>query len=258
MRGVHPGGVANADALRVEAQPAYVRKEVIGDCTLYLGDCAAIAPSLDRACRVVSDPPYGMDWNTDSTRFTGGQHKRGEGRADWGDIKGDAEPFDPAPWLEFKSTVLWGANHYFQRLPVGKTLVWLKKPPHLYGTFLSDCEVGWASGGHGVFAHFRQFPPPSRMAENDGVNVAHPTQKPLSLMRWCIEEFAAGPGPVLDPFMGSGTTGVAAVGLGRHFIGIERDPAHFAVACRRIAEAVAQPRLFDEPPPKPIQEALAL
>jgi len=232
------------------------RKEVIGDATLYLAENADLLPTLDRRCRVVSDPPYGMGWNTDSTRFTGGNHSRGEGRADWGEIRGDAEPFDPTPWLAFSETVLWGANHYFQRLPVGRTLLWIKKPTHLLGTFLSDFEVGWATGGHGCFAHFRQFPPPSRIVENDGRNVGHPTQKPISLMAWCIAEFTRAGTPIIDPFMGSGTTGVAAVRLGQPFIGIEREPKYFDVACRRIAEAVAQPRLFEEPPPQPVQASI--
>lgn len=234
-----------------------MREEIIGDCRLILGDCAELLPALDRRARVVADPPYGMDWNTDSTRFTGGQHKRGDGREDWGNIQGDAEPFDPSPWLQFKSAVLWGANHYGQRLPVGKTLLWIKKPTHLLGAFLSDFEVGWASGGHGCFAHYRQFPPPSRIVENDGRVVGHPTQKPLSLMVWCIEQFARGPEPILDPFMGSGTTGVAAIGLDRPFIGIERDAAHFDTACRRIETAYKQPRLFAEQPvAKPVQPSM--
>lgn len=233
----------------------WTRVEVIGDATLYLGENGPLLQRLPRSCGVVSDPPYGMGWNTDSTRFTGGQHKPGDGREDWGDIEGDAEPFDPAPWLEFAEAVLWGANHYFQRLPVGRTLLWLKKPTHLLGSFLSDFEVGWATGGHGCFAHFRQFPPPSRMAENDGRNVGHPTQKPLSLMEWCIREFTSA-ATIIDPYMGSGTTGVAAIRLGRKFIGVEKRPDYFDTACRRIAEAVAQPRLFDEPAPKPVQPGM--
>lgn len=232
------------------------REEIIGDARLILGENGDALPSLDRGCSVVSDPPYGMDWNTDSTRFTGGQYKRGDGREDWGVIEGDAEPFDPAPWLEFRDTVLWGANHYFSRLPVGRTLLWIKKPTHLLGTFLSDFEVGWASGGHGCFAHFRQFPPPSRMSENDGKTVGHPTQKPLSLMAWCITEFAKGAQPIIDPFMGSGTTGVAATQLGRPFIGIEKRADYFDTACRRIEEAYRQPRLFEEPQPRPVQPSL--
>lgn len=233
-----------------------MRTEIIGDAALYLGENSDLLSALDRKCDVVSDPPYGMDWNTDSTRFSGGEHKRGDGREDWGAIEGDAEPFNPAPWLEFNSTVLWGANHYMQRLPVGRTLLWIKKPMHLLGTFLSDFEVGWASGGHGCFAHYRQFPPPSRMVENDGKSVGHPTQKPLSLMVWCISEFAKGSRAVIDPYMGSGTTGVAATRLGRAFIGIEKRSDYFDTACRRIEEAYRQPRLFDEPAPKPVQDKL--
>lgn len=227
-----------------------------GRVTLYRGDCKTILPTLGKVDAVVTDPPYGMAWNTDSTRFTGGQHKRGDGRKDWGAIHEDAVDFDPAPWLSYPHVVLWGANHYAARLPVGKTLVWLKKPPELFGTFLSDCEIGWASGGHGVFAHYKQFPPPSRMAENAG-DVAHPTQKPIALMSWCIQTFTKGE-TLLDPFMGSGTTGVAAVKLGRKFIGIEIDPRYFDIACRRIEDAARQPDMFVEPAPKPVQEGLGL
>lgn len=240
------------------ADVAYLRKEVIGAATLYLGDCRELLTSLDRSCSIVTDNPYGMDWDTDSTRFTGGARevRRGEGRSDWKAIEGDAEPFDPAPWLEFKSTVLWGANHFFGQLPVGRVLMWMKKPTHLLGTFLSDFEVGWASGGHGCFAHFRQFPPPSRAVENDGKRVGHPTQKPVSLMEWCIREFARGDQAIIDPYMGSGTTGVACVNLGRAFVGIERDATYFDTACRRIEAAYSQPRLFSEPTTKPVQPSL--
>lgn len=232
------------------------RIEKIGDATLYLGDCMEILPTLPKVDAVVSDPPYGMNWNTDSTRFTGGQHKRGHGRDDWGAIQEDAAPFDPSPWLAYPACVLWGANHYAQRLPVGTTLVWLKKDDHLFGTFLSDAELGWQKGGYGVYAFRKQFPPPSRMAENDGAQVAHPTQKPIALMAWCIERVGHAE-TILDPYMGSGSTGVAAIQLGRKFIGIEREPKYFDVACARIAKAYAQRPLFDaEPAPQPKQEAL--
>jgi DNA modification methylase len=227
------------------------RVERIGDATLYLGDCRDILPTLSGVDAVVSDPPYGMAWDTDSTRFSGGKsgkiaRARGDGRKDWGEIKGDAGPFDPSPWLGFKHCIMWGSNHYAQRLPVGATLVWVKKHPGLFGSFLSDCEIGWKKGGHGVFAHYEQFPPPSRMAENDGT-VAHPTQKPIGLMSWCVELTA---GTVLDPFMGSGTTGVACANLGRRFIGIEIEQRYFDIACRRIEEAQRQPDMFVAPSPK--------
>jgi DNA modification methylase len=232
-----------------------VRREVIGDCELWLGDCIEILPTLGPVDAVVSDVPYGMGWNTDSTRFTGGQYKRGDGREDWGAIRSDDRPFDPAPWLAFRECILWGSNHYAQRLPVGATLIWLKKPPDLFGTFLSDAEIGWKKGGHGVFCHYKQFPPPSRMAENNG-SVAHPTQKPLQLMEWCLGMVMGE--SILDPYMGSGTTGVACVKTGKRFVGIEIDPAYFDIACRRVEDAYRQPDFFVERPAPPLQETLTL
>lgn len=237
-----------------------IRREVIiGDCRLLLGDCLAILPTLGPVDCVISDPPYGMGWNTDSTRFSGGvksKRRLGQGRADWGDVKGDDKPFDPSPWVAFPECILWGANHYAQRLPVGATLIWLKKPIEIFGTFLSDAEIGWKKSGHGVFGHYKQFPPSSRMAENGGA-VAHPTQKPLQLMAWCIGLTRGR--TILDPFMGSGTTGVACVKAGRRFIGIELDERYFDTACRRIEEAYAQPNMFVAPPaPAPVQRVLNL
>ena len=218
---------------------------VIGNARLYLGDCRAILPNLPKVDAVITDPPYGMDWDTDSTRFTGGQYKRGDGREDWGAIAEDSRPFDPAPWLQFPAVVMFGANHYAERLPVGTSLIWIKKADHLFGTFLSDAEVAWMKGGHGVYCYRKQFPPPSRMAENGGGEVAHPTQKPIGLMAWCMERAKVPAGAmVLDPFMGSGTTGVACHQTQRAFIGIEREPKYFEIACRRIEDAQRQSRMF--------------
>jgi len=75
------------------------------------------------------------------------------------------------------------------------------------------------------------------MAENFG-QTAHPTQKPISLMAWCLQRVKAS-GTVLDPYMGSGTTGVACAALGLPFVGIEREPAYFKTACERIRAAHA-------------------
>jgi DNA modification methylase len=85
----------------------------------------------------------------------------------------------------------------------------------------------------------------------------HPTQKPVALMEWCLG-FLPDAKTILDPFAGSGTTGVACVKTGRAFIGIERDPDYFAIMCKRIDEAYRQPNLFIPQPPKPKQEALDL
>jgi len=221
------------------------RVEHIGRATLYLGDCRDILPTLGKVDAVVTDPPYGMRWDTNSARFSGGSGagpRYGRGRSDWGAIAGDNEPFDPAPWLDFPKVILFGSNHYAARLPVGTTLLWIKKADHLFGTFLSDAEVAWMKGGHGVYCFRHQSPPPSRVAEHDGT-VAHPTQKPIQLMKWCIEK-TGNAETILDPFMGSGTTGVAAVQMGRDFIGIECKPKYFDIACRRIEQAQRQGDLF--------------
>jgi site-specific DNA-methyltransferase (adenine-specific)/modification methylase len=87
------------------------------------------------------------------------------------------------------------------------------------------------------------------------VEYGHPTQKPLALMEWCLG-FVSNAQTILDPFMGSGTTGVACAKLGRKFIGIELEPKYFSIACKRIDEAYRQPRLFHEPPPKMKQGSL--
>jgi hypothetical protein len=132
---------------------------------------------------VVADPPYGMSCNTNSRRFTGGNRalRKGEGRDDWPVVAGDNKPFDPSLWLIFPKVCLWGANHFAARLPVGTTLVWIKKADHLFGSFLSDAEVGWIKGGHGVYCFRKQFPPPSRAHEGGG-RCAHPMQKPVALI----------------------------------------------------------------------------
>ena len=224
--------------------------------TLMLGDSRDIEALDYREAAVVSDPPYGMAWNTDSTRFTGGNQKRGDGRADFGSIVADDVPFDPAPWLAFDEVILWGANHYGARLPLGSTLVWIKKSEHAYGTFLSDAEIGWQKGGHGVYCKHVEFQGGfQRARQNDGKRSAHPTQKPIDLMEWCIGRLKSGR-HILDPFMGSGTTGVAAVKLGRRFTGIEIEPKYFDIACRRIEDALRRPDMFVGRPAAPKQEAL--
>jgi site-specific DNA-methyltransferase (adenine-specific) len=214
--------------------------------TLYAGDCLALRPLIPADASIISDVPYGMDWDTDSTRFSGGSAKhnrhRGQGRDDWGAIEEDAQPFDPAPWLGFPRVVLFGANHYAARLPVGTTLVWLKKTDRLFGTFLSDAEIAWMKGGHGVYCFRKQFPPPTRAMEAglSGGHPGHPTQKPIDLMAWCMDRAKVpADGLVCDPYCGSGSTGVAALRRGGTFIGFEKVSAHLATSARRLAEAEA-------------------
>ncbi len=213
------------------------RVEHIGNATLYLSDARAIVPGLVYDS-IVSDPPYGMAADTDYTRFSAGsdesRRKRGAG-AKYPPVFGDDEPFDPAPLLSAKQVILWGFNHFSQRLPQGGGLVWVKRKPDAFGTFLSDAELAWEKGKTGVYC-FTSYP--QAMAHDRH----HPTQKPVDLMQWCLRRTA---GIVCDPYMGSGSTGIAAAFEGRPFIGVEIDPAYFDIACRRIEDAQRQGSLFD-------------
>lgn len=114
---------------------------------LICGDC----PTMGRieADAVISDPPYGMNLDTDNSRFSGGnaasvcRRGNGVGTGNAAPIIGDAEPFDPSPWLDYERVVLFGSNHFASRLPVGTTLVWLKRNDAAFGSFLSDAEIAW-------------------------------------------------------------------------------------------------------------------
>ena len=203
---------------------------------MYHGDCMEILPTLGNVDAVVTDPPYGMNYNTDSSRF---KDRRGGNKANWGGIRGDDKPFDPTPWVEYNESIIWGSNHFGQKLPVGTTLVWIKRLPHAFGTFLSDAEIAWMKGGHGVYCINGPYP------QSIAADREHPAQKPLALMEWSVGKCKKAKS-ILDPFMGAGTTGVACVNLGRKFIGIEIERNYFEVACERIEAAYSQPRLFDD------------
>lgn len=225
------------------------REEIIGDCRLILGDCREILPTLGKVDAVVTDPPYGMNWDADTTRLrTSSRTTIVRPKTQWKPICGDATPFDPQPFIAFPEAILFGCNHFGARLPVGTTLVWLKRYDAAFGSFLSDAELAWQKGGHGVYC-FRDV-----SLQGESLSKSHPTQKPLPLMEWCIKRVKGS--TILDPFMGSGTTGVACVRLGRKFIGIEIDPGYFDIACKRIEEAYRQPDMFVERPAAPKQEAL--
>jgi DNA modification methylase len=178
----------------------------------------------EKADAVVTDPPYGIAHNLDYTRFTGGVADT-QNRTK-GVLANDDKPFDPAPFLDYKSVVIWGGNCFSNRLPMGTWLVWDKRFKN--GTaFLSDAEVAWMKGGHGVyiFALTSQgFVRPEK--------VQHPTQKPVALIEWCIEKSKAG-NVIFEPFSGSGTTLIACENLKRHCRAIEISPAYVDVAVKR-------------------------
>ena len=222
-----------------------MREEIIGDCRLILGDCRDILPTLGPVDAVVTDPPYGIS-KDGQKRTTGGNG----GRKAYDFLGWDGERPDPALLDQIARLapvcVMWGGNYFADLLPpTGKWLVWDK------GQRInqSDGELAWTSlpGALRIFTLNRVE------LMTDGAE--HPTQKPVRLMEWTLEQVKAS-GTVLDPFMGSGTTGVACVRRGCSFIGIEREPSYFDIACRRIEEAYKQPRLFAEPVAKPVQDVL--
>ena len=232
------------------------RTETIGDCTLYLGDCRDILPTIGKVDAVVTDPPYGIALNTDNRRFSGGEkgHRtysgtNNPGTANARPITNDAEPFDPAFLLSLPGEkIIWGWNNYPDALPRGACLVWLKRNDDAFGSFLSDAELAWMSKGHGVYCR--------RDLSNAGIanERVHPTQKPVGLMEWCLG-FVPKAQTILDPYMGSGSTGVACVRQERAFIGVEIDQTYFDAACRRIEEAYKQPRLFADPVARAVQDS---
>jgi site-specific DNA-methyltransferase (adenine-specific) len=188
---------------------------------------------------VVSDPPYGIAFK----KGAGGKGKHSVRNEDA--IVGDTEPFDPAPFLGFDDVILWGANHFAARLPHGSWLAWDKLAGMAEFDSFSDVEFAWRCGRRKdrVFSHL--WKGICKASEKGGKERWHPTQKPIALMAWCLQMVAPAL-TVLDPYMGSGTTGVACVRLGRRFIGIEIEPKYFDIACRRIEAETRQTRLFGE------------
>ena len=219
-----------------------MRIETIGDCTLYLGDCRDVLPTLGKVDAVITDPPYGIgrDGKKRCTRHAGYESKGWDYLRPENALKMITEFHYPS--------IIWGGNYFADILPKSdKWLVWDKNQR----IDQSDCELAWTT----LSGALRVFNLGRHVLNIDGA--VHPTQKPIKLMQWCLS-FLPDAETILDPFMGSGTTGVACVNLGRKFIGIELDPDYFDIACRRIEEAYRQPRLFDEPAPKQTQERLDL
>lgn len=208
--------------------------------TLILGDCLDVTDELDGVQYVVSDPPYGMGYkrsgNSKNSISTTGKV--------WTEtIEGDDQPFDPSPWLRWPCAFT-GAHWFYDRLPAGGTIhTWDKRGPY-DAIDQADCDQIWCS-----------LRKPSRKLEcvwrglcrKTEVNdpIIHPTQKPVMVMAWMMERLEVPQGAtVLDPYMGSGTTGIACVRTGRNFVGIEKDPKHFATALARLEAEMNQGALL--------------
>ena len=208
---------------------------IIGDATLYCGDCMDVLPILGKVDAVITDPPYGL-----GKRMNGGT---------WGSCEKYIEMRDwdcKAPQLIVENLlklsdfiVIWGGN-YFNLPPSRGWQIWDKQ--NAVPT-MADCEMAWTS----LDKNTKRFRHPVGFHAH-----GHPTEKPLQLMIWSVQTLG-NQKLILDPFMGSGTTGVAAIQLGRKFIGIERERKYFDIACERISNTQRQQPLFVMPKPEQIQ-----
>lgn len=196
------------------------RVETIGDATLYLGDCREILPAIGQVDAVITDPPYGIGIAANPVRQ---RHEKlaWDDRPAPGDLIAQVRATAPL-------SIIWGGN-YFNLPPTQCFLIWDKVQPE--GLTLSQCEMAWTS-----------MSKPAKLFRRHVVSYTkeHPTQKPTELMKWCVLQLPPKVSIIADPFMGSGTTGVAALSLGRKFIGIETDLRYFDIACRRAEEASKQ------------------
>jgi len=220
-------------------------KVIIGNATLYRGDCMDVLPLLDKVEAIITDPPYGMqrDGKPQSTSAHGG-HKGYEFMG-WDSEAPGAEVFQ-AILSAADRQIIWGANFYPQHLPPSMGWLFWDKGQRISQ---SDGELAYTN----MQKALRVFTLNRAAIAQDGA--VHPTQKPLALMKWCIEQ-AGNPQTILDPFMGSGTTGVAAMQMGRSFVGIEREQKYFDIACQRIEQAQKQADFFIAPAVKQEQQPL--
>lgn len=226
-----------------------VRKEVIGDAELWLGDCMEILPLIGKVDAVITDPPYGMAYQSNF------RHERHLKIANDDTVDLALQVIGWARGLAEHSVYAFGRWDNLAAYPAPRSLVtWVKNNwsmGDLHHEHARQTEVAffWPGRNHS----FPNGRPTDVITYPRTANENHPTEKPVGLMaafiRWTC-------GTVCDPFMGSGSTGVAAVQLGRPFIGIEREPKYFEIACRRIEQAVAQGQLFAPEAPKQEQVGL--
>ena len=194
---------------------------------LYTGDCLDIMRTLEAGSvdAVITDPPYGL-----GKRWTGGGwFQRGvyNGKVGWDGNTAQAAIDLIISWSI--PTVIWGGNYY--ALPPSRC--WLSWSKTNNVPTMADIELAWTN----MDKPAREYRRPC-----NGWKRQHPTEKPLDLMTWVIEKYTDPGATVLDPFMGSGTTGVACVQTGRNFIGIEIDPGYAEIARQRIEKAQEQAR----------------
>ena len=263
-----------------------IEKVIIGNATLYRADCIEVLPLLDRVDAVITDPPFAEDAHTLQRRMLtrgeagGGRRREAVRPVDFSPITDDLMAGFcahaarlSAGWVlafcQSEQVAAWREAMEAAGIKWRRAQIWVKTDgsPQFTGDrpgvgyesiatgWAGESRSAWNGGGrNGVYIQPKSDPG----VGHGGPSNEHPTQKPQRLMSELLSLFTSGGQLVLDPFMGSGTTGVVCAAHGRHFIGIERDPRYFDIACRRIEQAQQQARLFEPAPPQPEQAGLAL
>lgn len=208
--------------------------EIIGNCHLYLGDCREILPHIPKVDLVLTDPPYGIGASAGTGKY-GRLKIEKDGDLDWDNEVPPRELIDLSV-MAGSLAIVFGGN-YFSLPPSRNFLVW-DKGAGFKGRDFAECEMAWCSWD--ANARVLTYDP---LANGDYRFKEHPTQKPVRVMEWCVSHAKISE-TVADPFMGSGTTGVACANMGKTFYGIERETKYFDIACKRIEAAYAQGRLF--------------
>jgi site-specific DNA-methyltransferase (adenine-specific) len=221
-----------------------MKKIEIGNAILYLGDCAEILPTLGQFDALVTDPPYGIDYDPKTHKNYDGSDNNLE------KIINDEKEMDLTFLFKVNcQKIVWGAENFYKQLPHrGRWICWHKrsdttKPNSM---FSGDFELAWMDKDNGFYKYFQLVHGGVINADSiKGNNEKryHPTQKPIKLMEFCISLLNEN-NVICDPFMGSGTTGIASVNMKKQFIGIEKDQKYFDIACKRIEDAQRQVTLF--------------
>jgi DNA modification methylase len=207
--------------------------------TIIHGDCRDVLPLACDA--VVTDPPYGID--ADANAFKNGVNCKANGFKEHLPGEWDAGRIDPALLAlvlrQGREHIIWGGNYYTDILP--PTMRWLVWDKVQRGFSMADCELAWTDQAKAsrVFSYARGNESGFAPKRNDGFQNSHPTQKPVALMAWCLTFLPEG-ATVLDPFMGSASTGCACIATGRKFIGIEKDARYFEIARARLENELRQ------------------
>ncbi len=241
------------------------REETIGDCRLINADCMEALETLGKVDAVVTDPPYGVGFKYLSHNDSPEAYEGGYSKWLWNILeKAENIAADGAPIFVWQASL--HVREFANRFPrnwrlfcAGKNFVQMR-PTAMQ--FAYDPVVVWWKGGAKPWAagtasrdfHIANTAPV--IATPDNIERGHPCPRPLDQVKHIVEQWVTPIGVVLDPFMGSGTTGVACVKLGRKFIGIEIEPKYFEIACRRIEQAYKQPDFFVQAPAKIKQESM--